>query len=295
MRLVVVSFALGLTAKSMLVTMPFVLLLLDYWPLRRIAAAADGDAGNAVYHLLPPRVLLEKVPLLAFSAGSCMLTIWAQSLVAAFKPLDLQYRVGNALISYAAYIGQMFYPAGMVVQYVHPGPSLLLQDTLLPVAVLAADHAGRRLAGLAAALPGRRLVLVSGHARAGHRIGAGGAQARADRYTYLTQIGLYIMIAWGLSDLARTWRGRTVSLRRRCRADHRRAGRRRLDADFLLAEQPHLVGTQRRLPRRNERFCPELVRPWPWPTPAGWTRPWSTTSRRWRSIPSISRRGSTVR
>ncbi len=133
--------------------------------------------------------------------------MWAQSLVGALKPLDFQYRVVNALLSYAAYIGQMFYPAGMVVQYVHPGPSLRWQDALLPLAVLlsitlAVVWLGWRRRYLAVGwfwylgmlVPVIGLVQV-------------GAQARADRYTYLTQIGLYIMIAWGLRDLARTWRG----------------------------------------------------------------------------------------
>ena len=114
------------------------------------------------------------------------------------------------VVSYAAYIGQMFYPAGMVVQYVHPGPNLRLRITLIALAVLS-------LITLAVAWFGWRrrylavgwlwylgmLVPVIGLVQVG-------AQARADRYTYLTQIGLYIMIAWGLSDLGRTRRGRKV-------------------------------------------------------------------------------------
>ena len=99
-------------------------------------AAERRCRGASFSRLLPLRVILEKIPLLALSAGSCELTVWAQSLVGAFKPLDFQYRVGNALLSYAAYIGQMFYPAGMVVQYVHPGPNLRWLDALLPLAVL---------------------------------------------------------------------------------------------------------------------------------------------------------------
>ncbi|MGA2254400.1 MAG: tetratricopeptide repeat protein [Thermoguttaceae bacterium] len=209
--LVVVIFAMGLTAKSMLVTLPFVLLLLDYWPLRRIAPPQTGDAaGGPFSRFLPPRVILEKIPLLALSAVSCVLTMWAQSLVAAFKPLDMQYRVGNALVSYAAYIGQMFYPAGMVVQYVHPGPKLLLQDTLIPLAILLPITLvvvwfawRRRYLAVGWFWYLGMLVPVIGFVQVG-------AQARADRYTYLTQIGLYIMIAWGLYDLARAWRGRTA-------------------------------------------------------------------------------------
>jgi tetratricopeptide (TPR) repeat protein len=208
--LVFVVFIFGLTAKSMLVTLPLVLLLLDYWPLRRIAPLQAGNAGRRFFQRLPPRVLWEKLPLLALSAWSCAMTVWAQTLVAAFKPLDLRFRVGNALVSYAAYLGQMFYPAGMVVQYVHPGPNLLLRDTLIPAAVLAAITLAvgwlawrRRYLAVGWLWYLGMLVPVIGLVQVG-------AQARADRYTYLTQIGLYIMIAWGLSDLLRTWRGRTA-------------------------------------------------------------------------------------
>ena len=203
--LVIVSFALGLMAKSMLVTLPFVLLLLDYWPLRRIGPPSSAMPSNGWFsRLLPPRVVLEKIPLLALSVGSCLLTIWAQSLVAAFKPLELQYRVGNAVVSYAAYIGQMFYPAGMVVHYPHPGPNLRMHGHAAPDWRSRGDHAGRRWLGWR-----RRYLAVGWFWYLGMLVPViglvqVGAQARADRYTYLTQIGLYIMIAWGLGDLARS-------------------------------------------------------------------------------------------
>jgi len=231
--LVAVTFALGLTAKSMLVTLPLVLLLLDFWPLRRVgsgeqgAGSSEGRAGNSgqwavgsgqrkgFERALPApcsllSALLEKVPLLVLSAGSCVLTIWAQRLVAAIKPLDFQYRLDNALISYADYIGQMFYPVDMVVQYVHAGFSLRFRDTLVPLAVLIAITLAvvclawrRRYLAVGWFWYLGMLVPVIGLMQVG-------AQARADRYTYLTQIGLYIMIAWGLCDLARAWRGLTV-------------------------------------------------------------------------------------
>ena len=127
MRLVVVCFALGLTAKSMLVTLPFVMLLLDFWPLRRIAPPAKWQCRGPILELL--RVILEKIPLLALSVGSCWLTIWAQSLVAHSSRWPCSTAWDNAVLSYAAYIGQMFYPVGMVVHYPHPGPNLQLQDT----------------------------------------------------------------------------------------------------------------------------------------------------------------------
>jgi tetratricopeptide (TPR) repeat protein len=201
--LVVVSFALGLVSKPMLVTVPFVLLLLDYWPLGRLPAAPPLAACYV-------RIVLEKLPLLALSVGSCRLTTWAQSTVGAFKPLDFQYRVYNALISYAAFIAQMIWPSGMVVQYVHKGPSLRFTDSLLPLEILLPIT-------LAAVLFGwwRRYLFVGWFWYVGMLVPVVGlvqvgAQARADRYTYLTQIGLYIMIAWGLKDLARYWRSLTA-------------------------------------------------------------------------------------
>jgi len=202
--LVAVSFMLGLAAKPMLVTVPFVLLLLDFWPLRRIPVSPAFR-----FSPLYVRVLLEKVPLLALSVGSCFLTTWAQGLVAAFKPLDFHFRVENALLSYAAYIGQMFWPAGMVVQYVHKGPSLRFEDTWLPLAVLVPITLAVLWFGWR-----RRYLLVGWLWYVGMLVPViglvqVGAQARADRYTYVTQIGLYIMLAWGLGDLAKAWRDGT--------------------------------------------------------------------------------------
>jgi tetratricopeptide (TPR) repeat protein len=144
--------------------------------------------------------------LLALSAGSCALTTWAQSLAAAFWRLDFPCRLGNAVIAYAAYIAQMFYPVGLVAHYPHPGSNLRWQDALLPLALLvsitlAVVWLGRR----------RRYLMVGWFWYLGMLVPViglvqVGAQARADRYTYLTQIGLYIMIAWVPFSL----RGRTA-------------------------------------------------------------------------------------
>ena len=218
--LVVASFILGLASKPMLVTVPFVLLLLDYWPLGRLPAAHSQVASYG-------RIVLEKLPLLVLSAVSCRLTTWAQGTVGAFKPLELKYRVGNALISSAAYICQMFWPNSMVVQYVHSGPlvlektvfdlhlpgqapsawDFLLQQWFLAAVMLASITLAVLLFGLRS-----RYLFVGWFWCVGMLVPViglvqVGAQARADRYTYLTQIGLYIMIAWGLTDLARYWRG----------------------------------------------------------------------------------------
>ena len=111
--LVLLLFALGLMAKPMLVTLPCVLLLLDYWPLGRLGLGRQTGRPPAW------KVVLEKVPLFFLSAASCWLTIWAQSQVYAFKELALPWRVGNAMVSYAQYIRQTFWPFGMAAYYPH--------------------------------------------------------------------------------------------------------------------------------------------------------------------------------
>jgi tetratricopeptide (TPR) repeat protein len=219
--LVLVSFVLGLASKPMLVTVPFVLPLLDYWPLGRFPVRSSRSASYV-------RIVLEKLPLLALSAGSCYLTTWAQGTVGAFKPLEFRYRLGNAIISYAAFIVQMFWPSSMVVQYVHAGPNVLkktafdtpllggtepawwdflLRQWFLAAVMLLAITIAVLWFGLR-----RRCLIVGWFWYVGMLVPViglvqVGAQARADRYTYLTQIGLYIMIAWGLGDLVRHLRG----------------------------------------------------------------------------------------
>ncbi len=251
--LVIVSFALGLMAKPMLVTVPFVLLLLDFWPLQRIRLAS-------AFFVSPPflKLLLEKLPLLALSVGSCFLTRWAQSLVGAFKPLEFQYRAENALISYAAYIGQMFWPTDMVVQYVHKGTYLRMEDTLLPLAVLlpvtlAAVWFGWRRRHL---LVGwfwyvGMLVPVIGLVQVGAGAGRPLHVPDANRPLHNGRVGTERPGAWLARPVGR--------VRRVERIGARRAGCRRLAADLALAKRPPLVGTQRRLPA-EQRLRAEFVR-----------------------------------
>jgi tetratricopeptide (TPR) repeat protein len=189
--LVTVLFALGLMAKPMLVTLPFVFLMLDYWPLARI------PVRNA-------RVWSEKLPWLVISAASCVVTYYAQTATeSVWERLPLPTRIANALISYAVYLRQFVYPVGLAAFYPHPqaiAPALKIAVALLLLAaVTGAFLACRRrlpclLVGwlwyLGMLIPVIGLVQV-------------GAQARADRYSYLPQIGLYIALAWGLGSIAR--------------------------------------------------------------------------------------------
>ena len=194
--LALVFFALGLMSKPMVVTLPLVLLLLDYWPLRRCARPGGP--------LVPWSLVAEKVPLLVLSGAICVATLFAQK--KALWPLPFPERVGNALVSCVAYLKQMVYPSALAVFYPHPVHGLTTGETVAAALVLASISAGvflwRRqrpyltvgwLWYLGMLVPVIGLVQV-------------GAQARADRYTYLPQIGLYVMVAWLAAGLCAGWR-----------------------------------------------------------------------------------------
>jgi tetratricopeptide (TPR) repeat protein len=195
--LVVLALGLGLLAKPMLVTLPFVLLLLDYWPLRRWPPAVSFG------HLL-----VEKLPLLALALASCVVTFLAQRRGEAVAPLEafpLGARVGNALLAYVGYLGKMLWPTRLAVYYPHPGPGVSAARALGSGLFLAL------VTGLVLG-PGRRrpylavgwlwylgtLVPVIGLVQVG-------GQAMADRYTYVPLVGLFLLLVWGVTDLALTW------------------------------------------------------------------------------------------
>jgi len=209
---ILVCFILGLMAKPMLVTLPFVLLLLDYWPLGRLplkgpaVAAASPKPGPGV---TLKRLVWEKSPLLVVSALSTVVTFYAQKeggAILTLQTLPIPNRLANALVAYVSYLGQMFWPARLAVLYPLPGHNLPIW--LAPAAGLAlaaltflALRQARRhpylpvgwLWYLGTLLPVIGLVQV-------------GKQAMADRYTYVPLIGLFIMIAYGMADLAARWR-----------------------------------------------------------------------------------------
>ncbi len=196
---VLAIFALGLMAKPMLVTVPFVLLLLDYWPLGRVKPATPKRVV---------RLLIEKIPLLLLAGAACVVTFVAQA--EAMQPLELTplpWRIANALVAYAVYLRQSFWPTGLAVLYPHPGDSLPLWQAavaalvLLGISALAVVWGQKRpylLVGWLWYLG--MLVPVSGLVQVG-------GQAMADRYMYLPQIGLCIAVAWGAAELAGVWGG----------------------------------------------------------------------------------------
>ena len=197
--LALLLFALGLLSKPMLITLPFVLLLLDFWPLGRIRRQSVTGSG----HWQTIRNLVaEKIPLLVLSAVCCAATLLAQGYRGrAFEQLPLAWRLKNAAVSYVAYILQMFWPTRLAPFYPHPNNQLPLWQVLLAIALLVtvsllAIHYRKERAYI---FTGwfwyvGMLVPVIGLIQVGE-------QARADRYTYLPQIGLYVLIVWVVAEL----------------------------------------------------------------------------------------------
>jgi protein O-mannosyl-transferase len=201
-RLSLVLFVLGLLAKPMVVTVPGVLLLLDFWPLRRFpgAGSASGGAGTLS---LAGKLVLEKLPFIFFSVGVSVITFLAQKAGGAVVSLQsegLSARLAHALAGYLVYMEKVFLPRDLAVLYLRPQtvPPLTLAAAaalLLFISTMAVLNLHRRpylavgwLWFLGTLLP------VSGLVQAG-------LQSVADRYTYLAAIGLSLMLAWGVGDL----------------------------------------------------------------------------------------------
>ena len=206
--LVVLLFALGLMCKPMLVTMPFVLLLLDYWPLNRFATLQ----GQAEHTNIRRRLILEKLPLLGLGLASCVVTLFAQrDSMAPVAKISLPLRLGNAVVAYVDYLREMFWPADLAVLYPWEEARLGVSNTVGAIVLLAGISAGVFVLR-------RRRYLVTGWlwylVMLGPVIGIlqVGNQARADRYTYLPQIGLYLLLTWGAADLCARWRYRRLLL-----------------------------------------------------------------------------------
>jgi Flp pilus assembly protein TadD len=204
-----ISMALGLLAKPMLVTLPFVLLLLDYWPLRRWKSRSMTEEGISFQKALLPHLLIEKIPLFALSAASiCISYISSRSMgfVISLKSVSALLRVENALVSYVAYIGKMILPSGLAVFYPFPDVIPLWQfsgATLILICVTfiviwARDRAPYLLVGWLWYLG--TLVPVIGLLQQGLW------PALADRFAYVPLIGLFVIIVWGCSALSVRWR-----------------------------------------------------------------------------------------
>jgi len=199
------AFALGLLAKPMLVTLPFVLLLLDYWPLARIEGWTEPSATFPTVQASWSRLLLEKLPLLALSAASSAITAIAQSGGGAVQSIDFmpwKMRLENAIYSYAKYVVKVFWPVNMAVVYPHPLNKLtFLQVALSAVFLLCVTgllwHWRKRCPY---AITGwlwflGTLVPVIGIVQVGD-------QGMADRYMYIPVIGIFVLLVWGFHQWA---------------------------------------------------------------------------------------------
>ena len=221
--LVVLCFILALMSKPMAVTLPFALLLLDYWPLGRFQFESRDQTLNpsipkstntAHRKVSFFRLVLEKVPLFFLTAVSSLLTIFTQWRGGAVTPLNhlpLGIRIANALVSYVRYIAQMIWPNRLAVLYPHPmnvalwevaGATLLLLMISILV-ILAGRRRPYYIVGWLWYLG--TLVPVIGFVQAG-------VQAMADRFTYIPLIGLFVMVAYGVPDILAGWRCRRVAL-----------------------------------------------------------------------------------
>jgi len=205
--LALMFFALGLMSKAMLVTMPFVLLLLDYWPLRRVTGGKWPVADVR-------RLVVEKIPFFVLAAVASAITFIVQQhggAVLTMASLPLGARVGNALISYCRYPGKLFWPTDLAVFYPHPGYwplGLVLLAGVWLCGISALFFVTRRrhpflLIGwlwlIGTLLPVIQLV-------------QSGEQAMADRFTYVPSLGLFILVIWGAHELTRTWRHQILVL-----------------------------------------------------------------------------------
>jgi len=217
--LALLLFAMGLMAKPMLVTLPFVLLLIDFWPLERMGLICNT--------ISPPEGMPrfdfgtfwdrihEKTPFFLLIVPSIIITFLAQRNIGAVESLTslpLKFRIANAFVSYVKYITKAIWPAQLVVFYPHPGNTLpMWQGVMAGLLITAVTYIAVRFLRkypylatgwfwfLGTLVPVIGLLQVGG-------------QAMADRYTYLPLIGIYIIITWGVSDLASQWRFREIFL-----------------------------------------------------------------------------------
>jgi tetratricopeptide (TPR) repeat protein len=202
-------FALGLMSKPMLVTWPFVMLLLDYWPLGRFEPSTLNPQPSTIW-----RLVREKIPFLALATAASVVTFWVQKhtgATVAVENLPPGARSGNALISYCRYLGKLFWPTDLAIFYPHPGywplgQVLLAGGLLIGVSILLFTMRRRcpfLLVGWLWFIG--TLVPVIGFVQVGN-------QAIADRYSYIPSLGVFILAIWGAHELTRRWRYQAIAL-----------------------------------------------------------------------------------
>lgn len=203
-------FVCGLMCKPVLVTLPFVLLLLDYWPLRRYSTPSPYSATTP-----PLRLIWEKLPFLLLAAVSCLVTIASNravgALVEASSVFPLDVRVQNALFSYVRYLGKTLWPINLAVFYPYPDQFPVWRAVVCGLLLLA-------ISGLVVGAARRRPYLLFGWF---WFLGVlvpfvgllqAGEQAMADRFAYVPVIGLFLLLAWGTEELTHCWRNQRLVL-----------------------------------------------------------------------------------
>jgi tetratricopeptide (TPR) repeat protein len=218
----VLFFILGLASKPMVITLPFVLLLLDFWPLRRIQgwdppshhSRGKNEKAELRSSVSQPEIsftqesfswlVLEKLPLLAFCAGSAVLTVIAERTVAiqTLQQFPLDVRLENSIYAYAMYLWKAFWPTRLAVYYPHPGNALAAWQVAVAALVLAGvsvlvwtQRLTRRYLATGWLWYLGTLVPVIGLVQVGD-------QAMADRYAYIPLIGVFVIVVWGAADCA---------------------------------------------------------------------------------------------
>lgn len=221
--LVLILFALGLMAKPMLVTLPFVLLLLDYWPLGRYQGVTAGDVNkrqmSKIFTSRSGRSLLfrlvwEKIPMFGLVAASSAVTFVVQEKSGAMATLEgvpFGARIGNAAIAYIRYIEKMVWPSDLAVFYPHPGYALSMwQVVIASLALVSVTVLVIRRLPYSPYLPIGWLWYLGTLVPVIGLVHVGG-QSMADRYTYIPLIGLFIIIAWGIPDFLKRWPHRVAT------------------------------------------------------------------------------------
>ena len=201
---VALAFIMALASKPMAITFPFLLLVLDYWPLGRIRGWTSSPAQPAESQRSWHRLAVEKIPLLLLSAASAVITVIAQSRgnsVSGLDAMPLSWRLGNAVYSYAMYLAKIFWPVDLALVYPHPRDTLTAAQIAICVLLLAGISAlvWRQRVQRPYALTGwlwflGTLVPVIGIVQVG-------AQGMADRYLYLPAIGIFLLVVWTAADL----------------------------------------------------------------------------------------------
>ena len=200
-------------SKPMLVTLPFVLLLLDYWPLRRLKFGQERESNEVLEKNIAKKsevlqLVLEKIPLFLLTTGLSIITFIAQKSLGAMnyaESLTFSTSVTNAMVSYLEYLGKIIWPRGLSILYPHPGNTLALwKGILCGIALVGITIISIRLIRKAPYFAVGwfwylgTLVPVIGIVQVG-------GQAMADRYTYIPLIGIFIIVAWGVPELISKW------------------------------------------------------------------------------------------